>query len=156
MYCFAIKSADAHKDHTPEYRKASISAFRIHRSMQAPLRHIAGQPLMLLGSPPDMVREWRLRKTRISTRKICSADLTETSLKTGISPCFSGLQVQGSAMSPVSVTFVRIGGTKKVCHNSISHLYQKIKCQNFPVIKAGLQSLFRHRPRYRKGLPYRT
>lgn len=64
--------------------------------------------LMLLGSPPDMVRESRLRKTRVSTRKNKKQDRTKISLRTGIHPCCSGLQVQGSAMSPVSVTFVRV------------------------------------------------
>ena len=110
FFCQNLSSSEkngADKDHTPENRKTAARATFVFRSTQAPLRHIGKHPLMLLGSPPDMVRESRLRKTRVSTRKNKKQDRTKISLRTGIHPCCSGLQVQGSAMSPVSVTFVR-------------------------------------------------
>ena len=110
FFCQNLSSFEkngADKDHTPENRKTAARATFVFRSTQAPLRHIGKHPLMLLGSPPDMVRESRLRKTRVSTRKNKKQDRTKISLRTGIHPCCSGLQVQGSAMSPVSVTFVR-------------------------------------------------
>ena len=55
--------------------------------------------LMLLGSPPDMVRGASLRKTGTST------SLTEVSQHvtypiTGIHPCYSGLQVTGHRWLP--------------------------------------------------------
>ena len=59
--------------------------------------------LMLLGSPPDMVHGVRLRKTHPSTREIRRADHTESALIKGIHPCFSGLQVQGTANSPAGM-----------------------------------------------------
>ena len=104
---FKIKNG-ANKDHTPENRKTAVRATFVFRSTQAPLRHIDKHPLMLLGSPSDMVRESRLRKTHVSTRKNKKQDRTKVPLKTGFRPCCSGLQVQGSAMSPVSVTFVHV------------------------------------------------
>ena len=110
FFCQNLSSFEkngADKDHTPENRKTAARATFVFRSTQAPLRHIGKHPLMLLGSPPDMVQESRLRKTRVSTRKNKKQDRTKISLRTGIHPCCSGLQVQGSAMSPVSVTFVR-------------------------------------------------
>ena len=111
FFCQNLSSFEkngADKDHTPENRKTVARATFVFRSTQVPLRHIGKHPLMLLGSPPDMVRESRLRKTRVSTRKNKKQDRTKISLRTGIHPCCSGLQVQGSAMSPVSVTFVRV------------------------------------------------
>ena len=58
--------------------------------------------LMLLGSPPDMVHGFRLRKTHFSTRKrrFIRKSLF---LKRGIHPCCSGFQVQGSANSPAGM-----------------------------------------------------
>ena len=57
---------------------------------------------MLLGSPPDMVRGFRLRKTHSSTQ---ATRLTRkrSFLKRGIHPCYSGFQVQGSAKSPAGM-----------------------------------------------------
>ena len=54
---------------------------------------------MLLGSPPDMVHNSRLRKTRSSTQQ-ARLSRFELILKKGIHPCCSGFQVQGSANSP--------------------------------------------------------
>jgi len=58
---------------------------------------------MLLGSPPDMVHGLSLRETHPSTRIIRSADHTESALVEGIHPCYSGLQVQGTANSPAGM-----------------------------------------------------
>ena len=61
-----------------------------------------GDCLMLLGSPPDMVHNSRLRKTRSSTQQ-ARLSRFELILKKGIPPCCSGFQVQGSANSPASM-----------------------------------------------------
>ena len=56
---------------------------------------------MLLGSPPDTVHEFSLRKTKTSTPHTLGSfaiDLSETEHH----PCYSGLQVQGAADSPAS------------------------------------------------------
>ncbi len=132
FFCQNLSSFEkngADKDHTPENRKTAARATFVFRSTQAPLRHIGKHPLMLLGSPPDMVRESRLRKTRVSTRKNKKQDRTKISLRTGIHPCCSGLQVQGSAMSPVSVTFVRaaLKALKKKTAFIITQSKKKIK-----------------------------
>ena len=61
-----------------------------------------GDCLMLLGSPPDMVHNSRLRKTHSSTQQVRLSRF-ELTLKKGIHPCCSGFQVQGSANSPASM-----------------------------------------------------
>ena len=57
--------------------------------------------LMLLPSGPDMVHSGWLHGTRVSIllNRGCP---TKAYLKTGIRPCCSGLQVQGTADSPLS------------------------------------------------------
>ena len=55
---------------------------------------------MLLGSPPDMVRGISLRKTGRGP------DGTQASPGVGIHPRCSGLQVQGTAISPTSATLL--------------------------------------------------
>ena len=63
---------------------------------------------MLLGSPPDMVHGFPLRRTNLSSpltwgrRHIAAPG-------TGIHPCCSGLQVQGTAISPTSAALLRAG-----------------------------------------------
>ena len=57
--------------------------------------------LMLLGSPPDMVHGFLLRKTGSSTPLI-EVRRHSTHPQWGIHPCCSGLQVQGTANSPIS------------------------------------------------------
>ena len=61
--------------------------------------------LMLLGSPPDMVRGISLRQTNLSTRNI-RVNSTQTSPGVGIHPCCSGLQAEGTANSPTSATLL--------------------------------------------------
>ena len=58
--------------------------------------------LMLLGSPPDMVHNPRLRKTHSSTQTT-RVRLPWSDPQNGIHPCCSGFQVQGSANSPTSM-----------------------------------------------------
>lgn len=56
---------------------------------------------MLLGSPPDTVHEFSLRKTKTSTPHTLGSfaiDLSETEHH----PCYSGLQVQGTATTPAA------------------------------------------------------
>ena len=73
-----------------------------------------GDCLMLLGSPPDMVHNSRLRKTRSSTQQ-ARLSRFELILKKGIHPCCSGFQVQGSANSPASMALF---------YSSLLYLYQ--------------------------------
>ena len=57
--------------------------------------------LMLLGSPPDMVHGFPLRETGSSTL-LTGVRRHSTYPESGIHPCCSGLQVQGTANSPIS------------------------------------------------------
>ncbi len=58
--------------------------------------------LMLLGSPPDMIHSFRLRKTHFSTQR--QRFIRQGSfLRRGIHPCYSGFQVQGSATPPAGM-----------------------------------------------------
>jgi len=61
---------------------------------------------MLLGSPPDMVHSFTLRKTGSSTPSACGRRYI-TKPGVGIHPCCSGLQVQGTAISPTSAALPR-------------------------------------------------
>lgn len=57
---------------------------------------------MLLGSPPDMIHSFRLRKTHFSTQR--QRFIRQgSSLRRGIHPCYSGFQVQGSATPPAGM-----------------------------------------------------
>jgi len=73
---------------------------RTSRSGQAASRHIEEIRLMLLGSPPDMVRGSQLRETHPSSREKYGPANTATALIGGISPCCSGLQVTGHRYLP--------------------------------------------------------
>ena len=64
--------------------------------------------LMLLGSPPDMVRNLRSRKTHSSLQEKCGADHPSQILIRGNHPCCSGLQVQGTADSPAGMALFHI------------------------------------------------
>jgi hypothetical protein len=57
--------------------------------------------LMLLGSPPDMVHGSTLRKTGSSTL-LTGVRRHIAHPRSGIRPCYSGLQVKGTAGSPTS------------------------------------------------------
>ena len=57
---------------------------------------------MLLGSPPDMVHSFQLRKTHSSTQRMCFFR-KRSILKKGIYPCYSGFQVQGTATAPTGM-----------------------------------------------------
>lgn len=57
--------------------------------------------LVLLGSPPDTVHEFSLRKTKTSTPLIPGGSTAGIS-ETGHHLCYSGLQIQGTANSPAS------------------------------------------------------
>ena len=59
---------------------------------------------MLLGSPPDMVHSLTLRKTHPSTQRNDGAGYTGAALGSGIDPCYSGFQVQGTATAPTGMT----------------------------------------------------
>ena len=69
---------------------------------------------MLLPSRPDMVHRRRLHGTRQST-PLTDTCLTGTRLKTGIQPCCSGLQVQGTAISPSGATAYSIRSFVRFC-----------------------------------------
>ena len=64
--------------------------------------------LMLLGSPPDMVHSHQLHKTHPSTHGWYGADHTKPTLIRGNHPCCSGLQVQGTAISPAGMAWFHI------------------------------------------------
>src|SRR5690554_6868288 len=57
--------------------------------------------LLLLPSGPDRVHRFLLRKTKFST-PLTKGRPHNVSLREGIPPCCSGLQVQGTATSPCS------------------------------------------------------
>ena len=60
---------------------------------------------MLLGSPPDMVRGSPLRETDFSSL-LTWGKQHSTGPGAGIHPCYSGLQVQGTANSPTSAVLL--------------------------------------------------
>ncbi len=60
---------------------------------------------MLLGSPPDTVHGATLRGTGLSSLLI-QVRRHIARPGTGIHPCFSGLQVQGTAISPTSAALL--------------------------------------------------
>ena len=59
---------------------------------------------MLLGSPPDMVHGFPLRGTDLSS-PLTGGRRHSAGPGAGIHPCCSGLQVQGTAISPTSAAF---------------------------------------------------
>ena len=63
--------------------------------------------LMLLGSPPDMIHRGELRRTHFSTASQGCGD-TNNVLNLAYHPCWSGLQVQGTANSPDSMAIFHI------------------------------------------------
>ncbi len=64
---------------------------------------------MLLGSPPDTVHGAALRGTDLSSLLIWGRQHILPP-GTGIHPCCSGLQVQGTANSPTSAALLCTGG----------------------------------------------
>ena len=64
---------------------------------------------MLLGSPPDTVHGAALRGTGLSSLLI-QVRRHITRPGAGIHPCCSGLQVQGTAISPTSAALLSAGG----------------------------------------------
>ena len=60
---------------------------------------------MLLGSPPDMVHGFPLRGTDLSS-PLTGGRRHSAAPGAGIHPCCSGLQVQGTAISPTSAALL--------------------------------------------------
>src|SRR4029078_7835473 len=65
--------------------------------------------LVLLPSGPDTVRGSSLRGTRSST-SLEAAAVRGRNPRVGIQPCWSGLQVQGTASSPPSTARASLAG----------------------------------------------
>ena len=61
---------------------------------------------MMLPSGPDMVHSKTKFKTLISTQGKMLVPTNKNSLKQLVQPCYSGLQVQGTASSPPSAAKV--------------------------------------------------
>ena len=72
-----------------------------------PAAHVRSR-LVLLGSPPDTVHGRTLRRTDPSSL-LSWVRRHRTLPRAGIRPCCSGLQVQGSAASPVSAALPQTG-----------------------------------------------
>ena len=66
---------------------------------------------MLLGSPADMVHGFPLRGTDLSS-PLTGGRRHSAAPGAGIHPCCSGLQVQGTAISPTSAALFRTGPDK--------------------------------------------
>ena len=98
---------DTKYGHTVNFEHAVTRVIVLKSSGQAASRHIGIFHLMLLGSPPDVIRELRLRKTHPSTVFDTSCRTTAALIMTS-HPCYSGLQVQGTANSPASMTIFHI------------------------------------------------
>ena len=99
------------------------SGFTSPRSFSSLLR--TGNPaahtvhrLMLLDPSPDMVHGSALRKTRSSTQEK-ELIRRRSALRRGIHPCCSGLQVQGSAISPAGMAYFHSRSTAD--HGIIPH-----------------------------------
>ena len=78
----------------------------------------AAHRLMLLDPSPDMVHGSALRKTRSSTQEK-ELIRRRSALRRGIHPCCSGLQVQGSAISPAGMAYFH--SRSAADHSSIPH-----------------------------------
>ena len=63
---------------------------------------------MLLGSPPDMIHGSPLRRTDLSSLLTWVRQYSKVP-GAGIHPCCSGLQVQGTAISPTSAALLHAG-----------------------------------------------
>ncbi len=74
---------------------------------------------MLLGSPPDTVHGAALRGTDLSSLLIWGRQHILPP-GTGIHPCCSGLQVQGTANSPTSAALFRTGAAEKTSYFILS------------------------------------
>ncbi len=68
---------------------------------------------MLLGSPPDMVHRFPLRKTKPSTPLAMGRQHIEYP-GAGVRPRYSGLRVQGTAGSPTSTAPAPIINQEKI------------------------------------------
>ena len=83
---------------------------------------------MLLGSPPDMVHGSTLRGTNSSSPLI---RVRQHSARpgAGIRPCYSGLQVQGTADSPTSAALSRLRKETKQAVIIIQYLLRFINTE---------------------------
>ena len=90
----------------PSSNKISIRKPKLHLKTGIPAAH-PQICLMLLGSPPDMIHRCELRRTHFSTALQGCGD-TNFVLILAYHPCWSGLQVQGTANSPDSMAIFHI------------------------------------------------
>ena len=106
-----------------------------------------------------MVHRRRLHGTRQST-PLTGTCLTGTRLKTGIQPCCSGLQVQGTAISPSGATaysirsFVRFCKCKECKFVNLSQIGAGFRRKREPRVAWGRQKLVRT-PRVKPELFYK-
>ncbi len=111
-------------------------------SIRKPLRDLkTGDPaahprdcLMLLGSPPDMVHRRELRGTHFSTALQRRGD-TNLALIPAYHPCWSGLQVQGTANSPDSMVIFHTPFPRRARPTGFSQI-------KYTTISADLQGFF--------------
>ncbi len=89
-------------------RTGNLAAHAVHR-------------LMLLDPSPDMVHGSALRKTRSSTQDY-ELIRKKSTLRRGIHPCCSGLQVQGAAISPAGMAYFH---SRRTATMILYHIYEE-------------------------------
>ena len=105
--------------------------------------------LMLLGSPPDMVRGSPLRKTD-SSSPLTWVRRYSACPRAGIHPCCSGLQIQGTANSPTSAALPQAGPVTKLFYftrkrSNTQYLFKR-NCKEEANRTAPLRRRWRHLP----------
>ena len=86
--------------------------------------------LVLLGSPPDTVHGAALRRTDPST-PLTEVGRHNISPGAGIHPCCSGLQVQGTANSPISAVLPAVGAI--AYHRIVYYIFAGIAMKIFTI-----------------------
>ena len=127
------RGARAPLPHVPACGKTTHRPLKPHYARYLNSRLRSGSPaahahirLVLLGSPPDTVHGWTLRRPDPSSLLIQVRRHSVTP-GAGIHPCCSGLQVQGTAISPVSVALPQAGILRpRQADISIIHYFLKI------------------------------
>ena len=89
---------------------------------------------MLLGSPPDTVHGAALRRTDPST-PLTEVGRHNISPGAGIHPCCSGLQVQGTANSPISAVLPAVGAI--AYHRIVYYIFAGIAMKIFTIFAEG-------------------
>ncbi len=108
---------------------------------------------MLLGSPPDMVHGMTLRGTDSST-PLARGRRYRIAPGAGIHPCCSGLQVQGTAISPTSAALLRAAARKAKWYFTIFSRKVQAFRRKFQIISPQAKKLAGFKKKCRKYIDF--